>query len=124
MCFLLLVPVCARLPLDHLIQNRSAIASVLTFLPNVEPTMPKTHSPEIVVTAVFCEPFTAANAIRELTQLGFEDTDIDLVGVLAGAWPNSRSLSDIGVPAEHASYYQDRFEDGGVLLVVRVRQSI
>lgn len=86
--------------------------------------MSKTHGdgPEIVITAVFCEPFTAANAIRELMQVGFEDADIDLIGVLAGPWPNSRSLSDIGVPAEHASYYQACFEDGGVLLIVRVRQ--
>jgi hypothetical protein len=79
---------------------------------------------EIVVTALFGEPFAAANAVRALAQAGFHDADIGLVGVLAGSAPNVRWFYKIGVPPEHASYYQSRFEDGGVLLLVRIGQRI
>lgn len=80
--------------------------------------------PETVVTALFCELFAAANAVRALTQVGFQDADIDLVGVLAGSAPNVRWFYKIGVPLEHALYYQSCFEDGGVLLFVRVGQRV
>lgn len=80
--------------------------------------------PEIVITALFCEPFAAANAIRVLTQVGFQDADIELVGVLAGSAPNPRWLCNIGVPPEHALYYQTCFEDGGVLLFLRTAQRV
>jgi len=78
---------------------------------------------EMVISAVFCEPFTAADAIKALNQVGFEDSDIDLVGLLAGSLPNLTWLCrEVGVPLEQALYYQTCFEDGGVLLIVRAQQ--
>jgi hypothetical protein len=71
---------------------------------------------EFVVTAWFCEPFAAASAIRALTQVGFNDADIELFGVLAGSIPNLPWLCSMGIPPEQALYYQTCFEDGGVLL--------
>jgi hypothetical protein len=80
---------------------------------------------EIVVTAGFYEPFTAVNAIRALNEVGFKDDDIGMVGVLAGPVTHLVSFyQDIGVPREHALYYQTSFEDGGVVLIVRARELI
>ena len=83
-----------------------------------------TTGTEFVVTAWFCEPFAAASAIRALTQVGFDDADIELVGVLGGSIPNLPWLCSMGVPAEQAWYYQSCFEDGGVLLFVPTAQYI
>ena len=81
-------------------------------------------SSDILVTAGFYEVFTAANAIKALNQVGFEDDDIGMIGVLAGPSADlSRFCHDIGLPREHALYYQSSFEDGGVLLLVRARES-
>src|SRR5215831_6972295 len=79
---------------------------------------------EIVVTAWFCEPFAAASAIRALTQVGFNDADIELVGVLAGSIPNLPWLCSMGVPPEQALYYQTCFEDGGLMLFLPTAQHI
>jgi hypothetical protein len=79
---------------------------------------------ETLIVAGFHEVFTAANAIRALNQVGFEDDDIGMVGVLAGPFADLTCFCrDIGVPAEHALYYENSFEDGGVLLLVRARES-
>jgi hypoxanthine-guanine phosphoribosyltransferase len=85
---------------------------------------PSRNSSEVLVSAGFYEVFTAANAIRELKQVGFEDDDIHMVGVLAGPVTGlARLCRDIGLPAQHALYYETSFDDGGVLLVVRARES-
>lgn len=74
----------------------------------------------IVVTAAFGELFTAANAVQALNQVGFEDRDISMVGMLAGSHLNLMGFCEhIGVPVAHAMYYEDSLEDGGVLLIVR-----
>ena len=66
--------------------------------------------------------FTAAKAIKALNQSGFEDSDVELVGVLAGL-PDLTWLSrDLGIPLEHALYYQACCEYGAVLVMVRARQ--
>jgi hypothetical protein len=86
--------------------------------------MKKPTTPETLIVAGFHEVFTAANAVRELNQVGFEDDDIDIVGVLAGSFTDLVGYCcDIGVPIEHAQYYENSFEDGGVLLLVRARES-
>jgi hypothetical protein len=78
---------------------------------------------EILITAGFYEPFTAANAIQALNQVGFDDGDIGMVGVLDGPVTDlTRICEAIGVPRAHALYYQTSFEDGGVLLIVRARE--
>jgi hypothetical protein len=83
-----------------------------------------THNSETLITAGFYEIFTAANAVRALNQVGFEDEDIGMVGVLAGpAIELTGFCQDLGLPLEHALYYQTSFEDGGVLLLVRARES-
>jgi hypothetical protein len=82
-------------------------------------------SSESVITAGFYEPFTAINAIQALNHVGFEDDDIDIVGVFAGPVTGlTRVCQAIGVPREHALYYQTSFEDGGVLLIVRARELV
>jgi len=82
------------------------------------------HNSEILISAGFYEIFTAANAVRALNQVGFEDKDIGMVGVLNGpASELSGFCRDLGLPIEHALYYQTSLEDGGVLLLVRARES-
>jgi hypothetical protein len=78
---------------------------------------------EILITAGFYEPFTAANAIQALTKVGFEDDDIGMLGTLDGPLTNLIGFCEaIGMPLAHALYYQTSFEDGGVLLIVRARE--
>jgi hypothetical protein len=82
-------------------------------------------SSESLITAGFYEAFTAVNAIRALNQVGFEDDDIGMVGVFAGPVTDLTGFCQaIGVPREHARYYQTSFEDGGVLLIVRTRELV
>ncbi len=83
-----------------------------------------THNSETLITAGFYEIFTAANAIQALNQVGFHDDDIGMVGVLAGPVVDIAGFCrDLGLPREHALYYQTSFEEGGVLLLVRARES-
>jgi hypothetical protein len=78
---------------------------------------------EILITAGFYEPFTAANAIQALNQVGFEDGDIGMVGLLDGPVTDLTGICEaIGMPRAHALYYQSSFEEGGVLLIVRARE--
>lgn len=79
----------------------------------------------IVISAAFWDLFTAGDALRALTQAGFEDSDLALVGVLDGRLSSlTEFCHSMGVPFEHARYYQACFEDGGALLMVRTRQRI
>jgi hypothetical protein len=65
----------------------------------------------------------AGDAVDALTHAGFAECDLELVGVLHGHLPNlSVFCWSVGMPSEHASYYQACFEDGGAVLVVRTRQ--
>jgi len=78
---------------------------------------------EAVISAVFCELFTATNAVRALNQIGFEDCDVEVVGILSGRVPDLTGfLYETGVPLEHTSYYRACLEDGGVLVIVRAHQ--
>jgi len=74
-----------------------------------------------LVTGIFCEPFSAANAIAALLRRGFADHDIHAVGVLEGHAPAvSEFLLAIGLPSDVAAFYSDCFDDGAVLLMVHV----
>jgi hypothetical protein len=76
-----------------------------------------------VISAIFCELFTATNAVRALNQVGFEDSDVEVVGILAGRVPDLTDfLYETGLPLEHTSYYRACLEDGGVLVIVHARQ--
>jgi len=78
---------------------------------------------EILITAGFYEFFSAANAIEALNQVGFEDGDIGMLGMLDGPVTGLTGICEsIGMPLAHALYYQTSFEDGGVLLIVRARE--
>jgi hypothetical protein len=80
---------------------------------------------EILITAGFYEPFRAMDAIQALNRVGFEDGDIGVVGVLEGlAQELAGFCQSLGMPPEHAFYYQTSFEDGGVLLIVRAREFV
>jgi hypothetical protein len=77
---------------------------------------------ETFVTAIFWEPFSAGNAITALLGIGFADTDIDAIGVLEGQAPDLRGfLASLGLPPADATYYNDCFQDGAVLLVIRAQ---
>jgi hypothetical protein len=79
-------------------------------------------SPELVI-GIFCEPFNAASAIAELLQSGFADDDIDALGVLEGNAPfTSEFWLEIGLPREVAAFCSDCFDDGAVLVMIRVDQ--
>ena len=85
--------------------------------------MNKETSGPHVVSAAFCDLFRAGDALRALAQAGFAEGDLELVGVLEGQVPNLSAFCwNMGMPIEHASYYQACFEDGGALLVIRTRQ--
>jgi hypothetical protein len=47
----------------------------------------KENAPTEWVIGVFCEVFSAADAVRALNASGFEDDDIELIGVLSGRAP-------------------------------------
>lgn len=76
------------------------------------------------VTGVFCEPFSAADAIRRLTESGFADHEIDLLGVLSGRPPNLIwFLRNLGLPHHHAEYCNACLSEGAVLVMVQTPPS-
>jgi hypothetical protein len=81
-------------------------------------------STEGLVTGLFCDPFAAAEAIRDLTRMGFPEQDIDLIGVLGGRAPQMDTLlSSMGLPAGQAASLDEEFEDGAIVLVIRISSS-
>ena len=68
---------------------------------------PGSNSP-MLVTGIFCEPFSAASAIAGLLRSGFADHDIQAVGVLEGHAPAvSEFLLAIGLPSDVAAFYSE-----------------
>ncbi|HVN18038.1 MAG TPA: hypothetical protein VMU05_04675 [Dongiaceae bacterium] len=83
------------------------------------------HDAEVVISAVFCELYTATNAVRVLNQIGFKDGEVDVIGVLSGSVPDFACLlQQSGLPAEQAGYYADWFDQGAVLVMVRAEEWI
>jgi len=77
-----------------------------------------------LVTGVFCEIFSAADAVRALNESGFDDEDIDLVGVLGGQAPDLNwFLLGMGIPADQGAYCNACFEEGAILVMVRTPPS-
>src|SRR5262249_8989200 len=80
----------------------------------------KTGKQTDLVAGVFCEGFGAAGAVQALNDYGFDDEDIDLIGVLSGRAPDLRwFLLDLGVSERHARYYNAHLEEGAILVMVR-----
>jgi len=76
----------------------------------------------LLITAVFWEVFSAGSAVTALLHIGFADTDIDAVGVLSGPAPDlSGFFASVGVPRVEAAYYNDCFQDGAVLVLIRAQ---
>jgi hypothetical protein len=81
----------------------------------------KTNSRQLI-TAIFWDSFSVASAANTLSLQGVSDSAIDTVGVLAGSTSDlSPFLASLGIPECDATYYNDCFEDGAVLLLVRAR---
>jgi hypothetical protein len=77
-------------------------------------------SAETPVTGIFWEAFSAGSAVTALLSIGFAESDIHAVGVLAGRAPDlSKFLVNIGIPFVDATYYNNCFQDGAVLLIIR-----
>ena len=73
-----------------------------------------------VVSGLFWQPFDAANAITALVESGFAEYDIDALGVLSG---RARDVTDVlyamGIARADATFYNECFADGAVLLIIR-----
>jgi hypothetical protein len=81
----------------------------------------KASSPQLI-SAAFWEAFTAASAAKALSRAGFADENIDVIGVLTGDAPDfSKFLASMGMPEGDAVYYNECFQDGAVLLLVRTQ---
>jgi hypothetical protein len=77
-------------------------------------------SPKTFVTGLFWDAFSAASAVTTLLHIGFADDEVDAVGVLGGRPPDlSEFLFGMGIPVVDAIYYNNCFQDGAVLLIVR-----
>lgn len=77
-----------------------------------------------LVTGIFWELFGAASAIAALLRRGFSDRHVHAVGVLEGHAPAaSEFLHATGLPSDIAAFYSGCFEDGAVLVMVRVDQA-
>ena len=78
------------------------------------------HSNPSWVTSIFFELPSAMGALQALNASGFEDDDIELIAVLSGKAPDlTVILHHLGIPAYHAECYNECFEHGAVLLIVR-----
>jgi hypothetical protein len=72
------------------------------------------------IVSLFCDPFAAVAAVRQLTAIGVSENEIDLVGFLGShAQDWNPILIAVGLPTTQADYYREEFEDGAVMLVVR-----
>jgi hypothetical protein len=78
------------------------------------------NSPSLV-TGIFWDAFSAGGIISELLRSGFADHDVNAIGVLEGHAPAvSEFLLAIGLRSDVAAFYSDCFDDGAVLLLIRV----
>ena len=72
------------------------------------------------ITAIFLDALNAGGAVTALLGAGFPDTDVDAIGVLEGRAPDLREfLESQGIPHVDAVYYNNCFQDGGILLIIR-----
>jgi hypothetical protein len=77
----------------------------------------------MLVTAIFCEPFSVASTIAALLHSDFADDDIHAFSILEGHAPAVREfLLAIGLPGVVVDFYGDCLDEGAVLLTVRVNR--
>jgi len=78
------------------------------------------NNSQTFVAGVFCEMTGAAGAVRTLSDCGFGEHEIELIGVLSSTASDlGWMLESIGVPAEELDLYSSCFEHGAVLVIVR-----
>jgi len=74
-----------------------------------------------ITTGIFCEPFSAGNAIAALLESGFSEVDIQAVGVLEGQGRAAEELLQAsGIGNGETTLYSQLFEDGALLVIVRL----
>lgn len=79
------------------------------------------NSPE-PVTAIFWEGVSLGESVARLLRAGFSDSDIYAVGVLAGSAPDFTDFfASLGIPMMDLVYFNQCFEDGAIVLIVRSR---
>jgi hypothetical protein len=72
------------------------------------------------IISLFCDPFAAVAAMRQLTAIGVAENEIDLVGFLGTREQDwNPLLVAMGLPVTHAAYYREEFEDGAIMLIIR-----
>jgi len=77
------------------------------------------------IVSLFCDPFAAAAAVRRLSEIGIAENEIDLIGFLGSHVSDWQPLlSEIGLPAGHADFCREEFEDGAIVLVIRISQPV
>jgi len=80
-------------------------------------------NPLSIMTGIFCEPFSAGNAIAALLESGFSERDVQAVGVLEG---HGRAAEEMllasGISCDDATLYSELFEDGALLVMVRLNE--
>lgn len=73
-------------------------------------------------TAIFWDALSAGSAVTALLSAGFPDTDVYAIGVLEGRAPDLRDFLDtLGIPGVDTAYFNNCFQDGAVLLIIRTQ---
>ena len=77
--------------------------------------------PQMPVTAIFWEGVSVGDTVAKLLRVGFPDNDIYALGVLAGSAPDlSDVFASFGIPAMDSIYFNECFQDGAIVLIIRV----
>ena len=76
------------------------------------------------IAAIFWEGLSVSSVVTALVRVGFPETDLYAVGVLTGLAPDlSDFLAGLGIPAVDSVYCNNCFQDGAVLLIVRIHRA-
>ena len=76
------------------------------------------------IAAIFWEGLSVSSVVTALVRVGFPETDLYAVGVLTGLAPDlSDFLAGLGIPTVDTVYCNNCFQDGAVLLIVRIHRA-
>jgi hypothetical protein len=75
---------------------------------------------DVLIVSLFCDPFAAVAAVRQLTTMGVAEDEIDLVGFMGTQVPDwNPFFFRVGLSVSQADYVREEFEDGAVMVVIR-----